>query len=197
MKKILKWALIAAAGIIPAGANAAIYNFDFSTTDSVFAVTGTVTTADTTDIVGGYDVLSISGTISGPSGGTIALLSNPSQPSPDYGDIFLYNNVYFPTGQTKVDVNGIVFSAGGYDYNLYAYGTTTYLSSNNPAGVYIPGQTVNFGDPGRANFATSAPEPSTWAMMLLGFAGLAFAGWRKARSGAALSHALHGTAHIA
>ncbi len=28
-----------------------------------------------------------------------------------------------------------------------------------------------------------APEPSTWAMMALGFAGLGFAGWRKARSG--------------
>jgi PEP-CTERM motif len=26
------------------------------------------------------------------------------------------------------------------------------------------------------------PEPSTWAMMLLGFAGLGFAGYRKARS---------------
>jgi hypothetical protein len=25
------------------------------------------------------------------------------------------------------------------------------------------------------------PEPSTWAMMLLGFAGLGFAGWRHAR----------------
>jgi hypothetical protein len=24
------------------------------------------------------------------------------------------------------------------------------------------------------------PEPSTWAMMVLGFAGLAFAGWRRA-----------------
>jgi PEP-CTERM motif len=29
----------------------------------------------------------------------------------------------------------------------------------------------------------AAPEPSTWAMMLLGFAGLGFAGYRKARGG--------------
>jgi hypothetical protein len=27
------------------------------------------------------------------------------------------------------------------------------------------------------------PEPSTWAMMLLGFAGLGFAGYRKAQGG--------------
>ena len=31
--------------------------------------------------------------------------------------------------------------------------------------------------------ATVVPEPSTWAMMLLGFAGLAFAGYRRARAG--------------
>ena len=29
----------------------------------------------------------------------------------------------------------------------------------------------------------TVPEPSTWAMMLLGFAGLGFAGWRHARQG--------------
>jgi PEP-CTERM motif len=29
-------------------------------------------------------------------------------------------------------------------------------------------------------FVAGAPEPSTWAMMLVGFAGLGFAGWRKA-----------------
>ena len=88
--------------------------------------------------------------------------------------------------------NGILFSAGGYDYNLYSYGTTTYLSSNNPAGVYIPGQTVSFGEPVHADFATSAPEPSTWALMLLGFAGLAAAGWRKSRGAGALAVKLIG-----
>ncbi len=32
-------------------------------------------------------------------------------------------------------------------------------------------------------YNTSVPEPSTWAMMLLGFAGLGFAGYRRARAG--------------
>jgi PEP-CTERM motif len=35
-----------------------------------------------------------------------------------------------------------------------------------------------------AQIATSAPEPSTWAMMLLGFAGLGFAGYRRAKRNA-------------
>ena len=32
-------------------------------------------------------------------------------------------------------------------------------------------------------FAPAAPEPSTWAMMLIGFAGLGFAGFRASRRG--------------
>jgi len=31
--------------------------------------------------------------------------------------------------------------------------------------------------------APAVPEPSTWAMMLLGFAGLGFAGYRRAKRG--------------
>jgi len=34
---------------------------------------------------------------------------------------------------------------------------------------------------------TPIPEPSTWAMMLLGFAGLGFLGYRPARKGQAAS----------
>jgi hypothetical protein len=35
--------------------------------------------------------------------------------------------------------------------------------------------------------ATAVPEPPTWAMMLLGFAGLGFAGYRASRRAAATS----------
>jgi hypothetical protein len=182
MRKALKWALIAAVGVLPVGAQAATYSFDFSTTDSVFAVTATITTADTLDAVGGYDILSMSGTISGPGGGAIALEPNPFQPFPDYIVTFLYDNVFFPGGTPYVDDNGILFSAGGYDYNLYSDGPATYyLSSKNPAGDYATGQAVAFGDPVLTGSITGAPEPSTWALMLLGFAGLGLAGLRKAR----------------
>jgi hypothetical protein len=33
----------------------------------------------------------------------------------------------------------------------------------------------------------STPEPSTWAMMILGFAGLGFAGYRKPRKAVAIA----------
>jgi hypothetical protein len=36
------------------------------------------------------------------------------------------------------------------------------------------------GQPDRLLSSLTVPEPSTWAMMLLGFAGLGFAGYRRA-----------------
>jgi hypothetical protein len=40
---------------------------------------------------------------------------------------------------------------------------------------------------GTVSATPTIPEPATWAMMLLGFAGLGFAGYRASRKGAALS----------
>jgi probable HAF family extracellular repeat protein len=48
-----------------------------------------------------------------------------------------------------------------------------------PTGMNNAGQAV-----GSSEFIPPAvPEPSTWAMMLLGFAGLAWAGYRRAKAG--------------
>lgn len=184
MKKAVKWAFIAALGLGPVGANATTYGFDFSTTDSLFSATGAITTADTLDAIGGYDVLSISGTIFGPglgpTGAAIALAANPSQPYPANNPIYQYDNVYYPGGPAPFDANGLLFTAGGYDYNLYSVGLTAYLSTDNPAGVYFPGAQIAFSDPVQGS-VTSAPEPSTWTLILLGFAGLGLAARRKTR----------------
>ncbi|MBV9288035.1 MAG: PEP-CTERM sorting domain-containing protein [Hyphomicrobiales bacterium] len=45
---------------------------------------------------------------------------------------------------------------------------------------------IGFGDVTLGSADPSTPEPSTWAMMLLGFAGLAFAGYRTSRNRLAL-----------
>ena len=184
MRQAVKWALAAAVGLGPLGANAATYGFDFSTTDSLFSATGSITTADAADAVGGYDALSISGTIFGPSfgpsGAAIALAPNSSQPFPANTPIYQYDNVYFPGGPTPFDGNGILFTAGGYDYNLYSVGLMNYLSTDNPAGVYFPGAAIAFSDPVQDS-VMSAPEPSTWALVLLGFAGLGLAARGKTR----------------
>jgi len=50
--------------------------------------------------------------------------------------------------------------------------------------VDLPGDEILQGPAGSQAFTSTAgavPEPSTWAMMLVGFAGLGYAGYRKAR----------------
>ena len=156
----------------------------FRRPNSLFSATGAITTADTLDAIGGYDILSISGTIFGPgfgpTGAGIALAPNPSQPYPANNPIYQYDNVYFPAGSAPFDANGILFTAGGYEYNLYSDGPTAYLSTDNPAGVYFPGAAIAFSDPVQDS-VMSAPEPSTWALILLGFAALGLAARRKIR----------------
>jgi PEP-CTERM motif len=84
------------------------------------------------------------------------------------------------------------------------YGSVTYDPLGPPvdgAGGYVSQLLAAVGDgviPSFYNFRvlieagnqtviTDAPEPSTWAMMLLGFAGLGYAGFRNARAKAALA----------
>jgi unsaturated chondroitin disaccharide hydrolase len=50
--------------------------------------------------------------------------------------------------------------------------------------LYTP-QSVLGGQPARLLSSLTVPEPSTWAMMLLGFAGLGFAGYRRTGAGRA------------
>lgn len=59
--------------------------------------------------------------------------------------------------------------------NFGVYGAT---EAANETFTYVAGS----GDPSSTNFyngVSGVPEPSTWAMMLVGFAGLGFAGYRK------------------
>ena len=68
--------------------------------------------------------------------------------------------------------NGIVFTQTG-DVTSVGY----YTSTSPLDGGYSSGVTTVESFPA----ATGAPEPSTWAMMAVGFAGLGFAGYRTSR----------------
>ena len=66
-----------------------------------------------------------------------------------------------------INLGGLMGSAGSYAYSINDRGQVVGFS-----GVVPPPP------PG-------VPEPSTWAMMLVGFAGLGYAGYRRARAGSA------------
>ena len=68
---------------------------------------------------------SVSGAIAGLTNQTISgVTANPSFPSASYSPdgSFIYNNLYYPTGATSFDVNGLLFvtnqNPGGY-WNLW------------------------------------------------------------------------------
>jgi hypothetical protein len=72
------------------------------------------------------------------------------------------------------DKLNLLFAAGSQSVNLYYS-----LTANSGA---AEGFGFNFNiDPPLA--PSTVPEPSTWAMMLMGFAGLAFAAFRRGRKG--------------
>ena len=91
MKKMLLAVAVAAALLAPAAANASVYHFSFETTDGVFTVSGAATTANTLDSAGGYDVLALTGTVSGPSAGSIALIADPAQPTAFNNGTWIYD----------------------------------------------------------------------------------------------------------
>jgi hypothetical protein len=62
--------------------------------------------------------------------------------------------------------------------------TLLIFTANQAAG---PGGTITASFTETANSAGVIPEPSTWAMMLIGLAGLGFAGYRRSRKSAALA----------
>jgi PEP-CTERM motif len=105
--------------------------------------------------------------------------------------------------------DGVVMMAGNEPIKVgvfaeadFAFATTLGYSET-ASGSAFADPTFAIEDPAFANYtitgvpegpaAAAAPEPATWAMMLIGFAGLGFAGYRKARGNALLTAARSGT----
>lgn len=82
---------------------------------------------------------------------------------------------------SSVVIPGGTLSAGTtYDFDLdYSDRITTYYDAPN-AQASIP-LTQFYDTHTSGSFSTAVPEPSTWAMMALGFAALGFAGYRTSR----------------
>jgi PEP-CTERM motif-containing protein len=100
-----------------------------------------------------------------------------------------YDNLFYAGGLAPITCIGV--PPGGYfdDYGVMltlANGDLVDVYSNGGNGPGLYGAVVlvdgvaDYTSAGGLSL-TAAPEPSTWAMMMLGFAGLGFAGYRKAR----------------
>ena len=104
-----------------------------------------------------------------------------------------YDNLFYAGGAAPITCIGVPPGGLFDDYGVFftlANGDLVDLYSNGGAGPGSYGVVV-WAD-GAADYTSagglsvSTPEPSTWAMMVLGFAGLGFAGYRSSRKAPAV-----------
>jgi PEP-CTERM motif len=153
-------------------ANAATYKFTFQSNDSQLTAAGQFT------VNAQNEVTAVSGALSGLTNQTISgVTSNPNFPSSSYSPdgSFIFDNLYSPTGMA-FDYSGLLFTSagnpGGY-WNLWASAPGVYSLYESAGSYNYPIQEI-----GSLNVA-GAPEPSTWAMLGLGFLALTFVGQRR------------------
>ncbi|MBC9878330.1 PEP-CTERM sorting domain-containing protein [Bradyrhizobium sp. INPA01-394B] len=172
-------------GLVVSSAQAAILTEGFTFKGKAYDISGQFTY----DTSLGNTLLSINGAVlsvnsaSAGTGGPIKQLIPvtgfsfyPNGPGDAY---FSYDNVFDPVAG-KFTGSGILFSFGSGNFGNLYFGPGAFFSTWLPNGsgasttvcsgdLYCPGDSGNLD----FNAVGGVPEPSTWALMLLGFTGIA------------------------
>lgn len=89
----------------------------------------------------------------------------------------VYTSPFLPSTATSLTIPGGILSAGqSYTLDLL-FSEQVFGENDSPAF----GTTQFYDTHTSVSFSTAVPEPSTWAMMLVGFLGLGYAGYRGSR----------------
>ena len=173
MRSLIFAGLIAFAGAVPA--NASVFDLSFAGTGITGSLDLSLATGTSPYAVNGVSAGSVT------VGGTSYTITGLTTYAGDD------QKVYYPASSTTsyVDFPGLsVETSGGFALNLFAFNATSYgvlLSDQNASGNPFSGPyyAVTVTD---SAIADSAPELSTWAMLGLGFAGLALVATRRRKT---------------
>jgi hypothetical protein len=115
------------------------FNFNFTSFDGTFTVSGQLSTANSLDAVGGYDITGIAGSVVGPNGAAISGLinnPNPSAESTSPDGVFIYDNVLLANSSPSLDYGGILFTSNNLEYNIfYQDGRFQLIETHAPHGT--------------------------------------------------------------
>jgi hypothetical protein len=148
--------------------------------NDLLTLTGTADPANITISSGiFFNQLSLSFSVAGVGGGTFtdttSVVANPGLTRAGFSDItadlailFTTDNPVFSTFDLSTSIGPI---AGSALFNVTSFGTT--------AGAFL---IESSGDATFTAVASGVPEPSTWAMMILGFAGIGLIGCRRRKT---------------
>ncbi len=158
-----------------------VFNYQFQFTDGTqtLNLSGQLTTSSIPDpsapiSATGYDIVGITGTSTIRDNSTSAVVYSSTLASllPPQPNIF-DNILYFPkTDAGYFDIQGVAFQDNANsDYNIFSGGALVILFGNLDNGAQAFDTVVS------ENVAP-VPEPSTWALLLVGFMALGFAAHR-------------------
>ncbi len=94
------------------------------------------------------------------------------------------DNLLFPQRATYLDTNGLSVSTTLGDINIAGFFSIGTTPSGNAYGEYL--SNGGFGV-GTFSVSSAVPEPSTWAMMLIGFGGIGYLASRKLKTKTSLA----------
>lgn len=190
-RRILSVASAGALLLMASAAQASIFDLSFSGSDETGSVSGTLQIdATLTATPGQYTLNSISGQVS-----DSAIVGGPFTLTGLFSSYAGADNLFFYPTQPYVSFGGLSFTTlTGGDFNLG-------LGGSGPFGYLFNASLLNLSGNAQANtlagstslseftVTEAVPEPSTWAMMILGFVGVGYMTYRRRKQSTALSAA--------